>query len=102
MVNVSAARSGYANIALGNVIGSNITNTLLILGCFGLIYPLIVTKTGVYYITPFMLLYITPFMLLISLLFLLFIWTGWRVRRLEGFLLFLLYSGFMVFILWLG
>ncbi|TFH03206.1 MAG: calcium/sodium antiporter, partial [Methanosarcina sp.] len=84
MVTVSAARSGYASIALGNVIGSNITNTLLILGCSGLVHPLTVTEISVYYITPFM--------LLISLLLLLFIRTGWRIKRFEGLILFLLYS----------
>ncbi|KKG14966.1 sodium:proton exchanger [Methanosarcina sp. 2.H.T.1A.6] len=94
MVTVSAARSGYASIALGNVIGSNITNTLLILGCSGLVHPLTVTEISVYYITPFM--------LLISLLLLLFIRTGWRIKRFEGLILFLLYSGFMFFIFRLG
>ncbi|MDD4248600.1 MAG: calcium/sodium antiporter, partial [Methanosarcina sp.] len=94
MVTVSAARSGYASIALGNVIGSNISNTLLILGCSGLVHPLTVTEISVYYITPFM--------LLISVMLLLFIRTGWRIKRFEGLILFLLYSGFMVFIFHLG
>ena len=94
MVTVSAARSGYASIALGNVIGSNITNTLLILGCSGLVHPLTVAEISVYYITPFM--------LFVSLLLLLFIRTGWRIKRFEGLILFLLYSGFMVFIFRLG
>ena len=94
MVTVSAARSGYASIALGNVIGSNITNTLLILGCSGLVHPLAVTEISVYYITPFM--------LLISLMLLLFIRTGWRIKRFEGLILFFIYSGFMVIIFRLG
>lgn len=94
MVTVSAARSGYASIALGNVIGSNITNILLILGCSGLVHPLTVTEISINYITPFMLFF--------SLLLLLFIRTGWRIKRFEGLILFLLYSGFMIFILSLG
>ncbi|WP_410510254.1 calcium/sodium antiporter [Methanosarcina hadiensis] len=94
MVTVSASRSGYASIGLGNVIGSNITNTLLILGCSGVVYPLTVTENTVYYITPFM--------LFISLLLLLFIRTGWRIKRYEALILFLIYSGFMVFIFQLG
>ena len=94
MVTVSAARSGYASIALGNVIGSNISNTLLILGCSGLVHPLTVTEISVYYITPFM--------LFISVMLLLFIRTGWRIKRFEGLILFLIYSGFMVFIFRLG
>lgn len=94
MVTVSAARSGYASIALGNVIGSNITNILLIMGCSGLVQPLTVTGTTVYYITPFM--------LFISLLLLLFIRTGWRIKRHEGLILFMLYSGFMVSVFFFG
>lgn len=90
MVTVSASRSGYASIGIGNVIGSNITNTLLILGCSGLVYPLTVTENTVYYIAPFM--------LFISLMFLLFIRTGWRIKRYEALILFLIYAGFMVFI----
>ena len=94
MVTISAARSGYASIALGNVIGSNITNILLILGCSGLVHPLIITGLSVYFIAPFM--------LIISALFLLFIRTGWRIKRFEGLILFLLYSGFIITIFRLG
>ena len=94
MVTVSAARRGYASIALGNVIGSNITNILLILGCSGLVNPLTITGISIYYIAPFM--------LIISALFLLFIRTGWRIKRFEGLILFLLYSGFIITIFRLG
>lgn len=94
MVTVSAARSGYTSIALGNVIGSNITNILLILGCSGLVNPLIITGLSTYYIAPFM--------LIISVLFLYFIRTGWRIQRSEGLILLLLYSGFMITIFRLG
>nr|WP_304364398.1 calcium/sodium antiporter [Methanosarcina sp. KYL-1] len=88
MVTVSAARSGYANIAIGNAIGSNITNIFLILGCSALVYPLKVTGLSVYFIAPFM--------LFISFILLFFIWTGWEIKRFEGLILLLLYSGFMV------
>ncbi len=94
MVTVSAARSGYANIALGNVIGSNITNILLVMGCAGLVHPLTITGLSIYYIAPFM--------LIISTLLLLFIRTGWRIKRFEGRILLLLYSGFMILIFRLG
>ena len=94
MVTVSAARSGYANIALGNVIGSNITNILLVMGCAGLVHPLTITGLSIYYIAPFM--------LIISTLLLLFIRTGWRIKRFEGWILLLLYSGFMILIFRLG
>jgi len=94
MVTISAARSDYAGIALGNVIGSNIANTLLILGCAGLVHPITVTSLSIYYIAPFM--------LIMSFLLILFIRTGWRVKQFEGLILLLLYLGFMILILRLG
>ena len=39
-VTVSAARKGFGNIALGNVLGSCITNIGLIIGASGLVLPL--------------------------------------------------------------
>ncbi len=94
MVTISAARSNYAGIALGNIIGSNITNILLILGCSGLVHPITTTGISIYYIAPFM--------LIISALLLLFIRTDWEIKRFEGFILFLLYTGFMVLLLRMG
>jgi len=47
-VNVIAAIKGTPAIAIGNIIGSNIFNILLILGISSLIYPLIVTKGTVW------------------------------------------------------
>lgn len=91
MVTISAARSDYAGIALGNIIGSNIANIFLILGCSGLVHPITVTTLGIYYIAPFM--------LIMSFLLLLFIRTGWRVKRFEGLILLLLYLSFMILIL---
>lgn len=53
-VNVMAAVSGQADIALGNVIGSNIFNVLFILGLSALIAPLIVSKQLVRFAVPLM------------------------------------------------
>ena len=39
-VSVSAARKGNVGIALGNVLGSNILNIFLILGCSAVITPI--------------------------------------------------------------
>lgn len=41
VVSIQAAIKGYASIALGNVIGSNISNILLVLGGSALIYPIV-------------------------------------------------------------
>lgn len=52
-VNLSAAVNGQSDIALGNVVGSNIANGLLILGVAALIRPLTVPKGVVWKAIPF-------------------------------------------------
>ena len=52
-VSISAAAKGSADIAVGNVIGSNILNVLLILGLSAAICPLAVQKTTFKYEIPF-------------------------------------------------
>lgn len=47
-VNIISALKGQTDIAVGNIIGSNIVNILLILGISSLIYPLAVSKGTVY------------------------------------------------------
>lgn len=55
-VSVGAALSGQANIALGNVIGSNIFNVLFILGVSALILPLVVSQQLIRLDVPLMIL----------------------------------------------
>lgn len=43
-VTVSSAFAGEPDIAVGNIVGSNIANILLVLGVLGLIAPLVVTR----------------------------------------------------------
>jgi cation:H+ antiporter len=47
-VNITASIQGNTGISVGNIIGSNIANILLILGVSGLILPLVVTKGTVW------------------------------------------------------
>lgn len=55
-VNVMAVIQGQAEITMGNIIGSNIYNILLILGISAVIYPLTVNKSTVSKEIPFALL----------------------------------------------
>ena len=55
-VNVFASLKGSTDIAIGNILGSNIANILLILGISGIIYPLVVTKGTVWKEIPLSLL----------------------------------------------
>ncbi len=56
IVSTMASIKGSSDIALGNIIGSNISNTLLILGISAMIYPLLVKKATVNKEIPFSLL----------------------------------------------
>lgn len=91
MVTVSAARNGYGSIALGNVIGSNITNIFLILGVSGLLFPISVEEISIFLTAPFM--------IIISTILLVFIATGWEIKRWEGIALTVLYAAFLAVLL---
>jgi len=87
-VTISAARKGYGNILVGNVIGSNIANMFLILGVSGFIYPLSVTAATLFYAGPFM--------IFMSVLLLVLIKSQWEISRKEGAPLIILYLIFIV------
>ncbi len=55
-ISISAAVKESADIAVGNVLGSNIMNVLIILGLTAIITPLAVQKSTVKYEIPFMIL----------------------------------------------
>ncbi|MDQ1276581.1 MAG: cation:H+ antiporter [Euryarchaeota archaeon] len=87
-VTVSAARQGYGNIALGNIIGSNITNVFMILGISGLLFPIAVAEISLFFTTPVM--------IFISVVLLIFISTGWEIKRWEGVALMIIYAAFLL------
>jgi len=87
MVSLSAARKGFGDIAVGNIIGSNIANILLVIGVSGLVRPLEVVKS--------VLLQSAPFLILISIFFLIFIRSDWKLSRSEGILFLGAYVIFM-------
>jgi cation:H+ antiporter len=82
-----AAWRKQPDIAIGNVVGSNIYNLLAILGVSGILAPPIdgqgVSLTD------------TTVMIAISALLLAIAWTGFKLRRWEGGLLLSLYGGYL-------
>ena len=56
VVNMFSAVRGSTDIAIGNIVGSNISNILLILGISAIVYPLSVKKSTVTREIPFALL----------------------------------------------
>lgn len=63
-ISISAAFKGSADIAVGNVLGSNIMNILIILGLTAVITPIAVQKSTIKYEIPFMILITVAFGLL--------------------------------------
>lgn len=53
-ISISAALQGSADITIGNVVGSNILNILIILGLSAVVTNLAVEKSTVWYETPFL------------------------------------------------
>ncbi len=94
MVTITAARKGYSNIAVGNVIGSNIANIFLVIGVSGLILPLQIIKSTIYYAAPFM--------IFMSILLLVFIRSQWKIRKIEGTIFLVLYAVFMTLLITSG
>lgn len=89
-VSVQSAYSGQADIAIGNVVGSNILNVLFILGLSALIVPLIVNQQLVRQEVPIM----------IGLSLLLFVLSlDGTVSRGDGALFLVLLTGYTVFLI---
>jgi len=87
-ISVIAALRGHADVAVGNVLGSNIFNLLGILGVSALLQPLPVHER--------VLQFDQWVMLGSSLLLLLFLYTGRRLSRLEGGILLAGYAVYVV------
>jgi cation:H+ antiporter len=93
-VSITAARKGYGNIVVGNIIGSNIANIFLIIGVSGLISPLSVIKQTIFYTAPFM--------VFMSILLLVFIRGNWRIKKIEGNIILVLYVLFIASLIFLN
>jgi cation:H+ antiporter len=90
-VSVMSARAGQADLALGNVVGSNIFNVLFILGLSAVITPLVVSRQ--------LIRLDVPIMIGISILLLPLTLDG-NINRLDGILLFagiIAYTGFQIY-----
>ena len=91
IVSVKSALKGYPDIALGNVVGSNIANLAFVLGTILLISPIEVTKS--FYKTDW------PMMILATLLFYFFIGSNAILSQLEGGIFLILLFVFLVYLL---
>lgn len=91
-VSVSAALKGSAEITIGNIVGSNIMNILLILGLTAVITPIAVQETTVKYEIPFVVL-VTAVLLALGC-------TGDRTLHFsDGLILWVLMFGYLAYLL---
>jgi len=94
-VSITAAVKKYGDLAVGNVIGSNIANLFLIMGICSLIRPISIDKSTLYFVGPFT--------ILISLvLVMLLLKHDHKIVRKHGIALLAMYLLFMAFMFWRG
>ena len=89
-VSINASLKGNAGIAIGNVLGSNILNILIILGISAVLETMAIQRSTFCYEIPFMI-FVTVILIVLGM-------TGEYVTRVEGIILWVL---FIVYLLYL-
>ncbi len=92
-VSISAATKGSAGITIGNVVGSNIMNVLVILGLTGVIRKVSVQKNTIRYEIPFTIV-ITALLAGLGLM-------DQKINRLEGVILWAFMILYLAYLYWL-
>ena len=89
LVSLTAALKGNSEIAIGNVVGSNIANIGLVLGISGLFYPIVIRKSHVRFEYAMM--------VIVTLVFY-FLSLDLKISRIEGSILFVAFVGFNAYL----
>jgi len=89
VVGINAVFSGYTEISIGNVLGSVVANSTLILGITSLIYP--ITANFLFFITSGF------YMILVCFIFATFVGSSKKLYWQEGISLVMLYVFFVIF-----
>ena len=93
-VSTTSALQGASDISIGNVIGSNICNLLLILGLSAIIHPIKFQKQTK--------LIENPMSIILTLIFLAICNINKDVSRIEGIILIALFIGFLIYTIIMG
>ena len=88
VTSIVAAKKGETGLAIGNVVGSNIFNNLLILGVSSTIHPIAVNRASIFDMVV---------LILMSILIILLVFKKKKLERSGGVLMLLLYSAYIVF-----
>lgn len=93
-VSIASAYKGTSGIAIGNIIGSNIANVLLILGIAGMIGSLAV-KRNTFFIE-------TPFVIVITIVLLLLGYSDGNISKFDGAILWAFFLMFLFYLYYLS
>ena len=89
-VSITAALKGTADIAVGNVVGSNILNIFIILGVTSVITTVAIQKST--------LKIEIPYMIFISILFVVMGMSGNKISRIEGVILWVFFIIYLIYL----
>ncbi len=93
-VSITSALDGYSDMAIGNIIGSNLSNLLLILGLSATIKPVVFQKeTRLYEI---------PMCLLVTIILMIFCNTNGGISKIEAIGLLILFCAFIGYTIYMG
>lgn len=90
-VSVVSALKGTPDLAIGNVIGSNTMNAMLIVGCAAMVAPMVISRSTVHKDIPFS--------VAASVLMMVIVADG-SLGRLDGIILLIGFAAFMAYTLW--
>lgn len=90
-ISISAAFKGNADITIGNIVGSNILNVLIILGIASIITPVAASKKVVRVDLPFCIL-VTGLLLILGI--------DGQIALIDGIIFVVIFTGYLVYLLW--
>lgn len=90
VTSIVAARKDQCDLAMGNVIGSNIFNLLLVLGASCALHPISVNYESIFDLI---------FLIVISIIVWLFAWSKHTISKKEGIPMLLIYLGYLAYII---
>ena len=89
-VSITAAMNGSADITIGNIVGSNILNVLIILGLSAVVFPLTVDKDTIKFDIP-----VTIF----ATLLLIFLGKDGNITRIDGIILLAIFVTYLLILI---
>ncbi len=90
-VSITAAFAGNAEITIGNIVGSNVLNILIILGITALVYPVVVQKSSLIFDIP-VVLFATAILFVLG-------YDG-NISRLDGIIMLVVFVAYLFFLFW--